>query len=71
MFSISDLVVVLKVRGMDYGHKFWGSSGLFYWFWDEEFVWQKGVYGSGWFWLWFVNLMRKEIGLRWFANLVG
>ena len=43
------LVVVLK-SGTNGGYRFRGSSGFLCWFWDEEFVWPKGVYvriGSG------------------------
>ena len=47
-FSVSDLVVVLE-SGTDWGHRLGGSSGFLYWFWNEEFVWPKGVYGADWF----------------------
>ena len=47
-YSDSDLVVVLE-SGMDGGHRLGGSSGFLCWFWDEEFVWPKGVYGTNWF----------------------
>ena len=48
---------------------FGGSSGLYCWLWDEEFVWGCGVYTDCWGW--FADLVRQGLGLLWFANLVG
>ena len=57
LIFFSFLVVVLKL-GTDGGDRLGRSSGFLCWFWDEEFAWPKGVYGSGWFCLWFADFMR-------------
>ena len=62
------MVVVLRV-GHGLGSQVLGSSGLYYWLWDEEFVWGCGVYTDCWGW--FADLVRQGLGLLWFANLVG
>ena len=63
-------MVVLKL-GTNGGHRLGGSSGFLCWFWDEEFLWPKRVYGTDWFRFWFADLVRQGLGLLWFANLVG